>query len=298
MPNPSDAAARASRRTWRAHLRDVRAFDAELAPILRDAAREGERIVTATIGDNVSATVRRAQTREAVRALRSMTTDMFGEVGRVMGEAMDRSSRLAAQGIEDLNLIMIRDLEMPLDLRHSFLSSSQRAVEHVRSRLINDIDLSRTVYRTEALSRRWIQREVNRGLALGRSADEIARSVRQFIRPDVRGGVSFAARRLGRTEINNAFHTTTIRGAAAMPWVEGMKWNLSESHPRPDPCDDFAKEDHDDLGPGIFKPGNVPPKPHPQCFCYVTAVMLDDEAFLDRLVEGRYDRFLNRRVSA
>lgn len=83
-----------------------------------------------------------------------------------------------------------------------------------------------------------------------------------------------------------------------MPWVEGMKWNLSESHPRPDPCDDFAKEDHDDLGPGIFKPGNVPPKPHPQCFCYVTAVMLDDEAFLDRLVEGRYDRFLNRRVSA
>ena len=98
--------------------------------------------------------------------------------------------------------------------------------------------------------------------------------------------------RLARSEINNAFHAVAVQQAQDKPWVHAMQWHLSRSHPKPDLCDEYAKENKFDLGAGIFRKADIPRKPHPHCFCYVTPVQLDEEDFLDQLTSGSFDRYL------
>lgn len=292
MPTPSEKVAEQARRTWLKHLGDQRAFDRELAKILRDAAKEAERRIAATIGDSVSAQTRRAQLQVAVSQLQLLSNQMWGTITPAMERAAAQAVALGVEGVMALDAILI-DAVGDNALRASFLEGAQNAANNIRSRLLNDIQLSPNVYRTQALANKWVDRAVNRGLALNLSSREIARSVRHLIDPSTPGGVSYASRRLARTEINNAFHTSTIRAAANEPWTEGFQWNLSSSHPRPDVCNDFADTDHDGLGQGIFKPKNVPGKPHPQCLCYITVVQIDDDVFIDKLVNGDYDDYLS-----
>ena len=63
-----------------------------------------------------------------------------------------------------------------------------------------------------------------------------------------RGRLKYNARRLARTEINNAFREGAVQSAKRAPWVRGLKWNLSSSHPEVDICDDWASADDDGLG--------------------------------------------------
>ena len=111
------------------------------------------------------------------------------------------------------------------------------------------------------------------------------------------GGVKYAAMRLGRTELANAFHQTTIRHTREMPWVKGYKWYRSRSHAHSDVCDEYANEDHDGLGEGVFKKANVPDKPHPQCLCYIVAVSMDDKDWLKAYNAGRFNQYLGMRVA-
>lgn len=294
MPQPSSAAARSAKRTWLRHISDQRQFDRELAKILRDAAAQAERLLLATIGDNVSAAVRRAQLKTAISQLTQLSNEMWG--GRItpaMTAAARTATELGIEGVLELDSILFRAVG-DTGLRDSLIQSATRSADHIRSRLLNDIKLSDNVYRTQALANNWVAREINRGIALNLSARQIAANVTRMIKPGTPGGVSFAARRLARTELNNAFHTTTIRAAADDPWTEGFKWNLSGSHPRPDPCDDLAEQDSYDLGVGVFPPKAVPGKPHPQCLCYLTVVQTDDDEFIDNLVAGKYNTWLDR----
>lgn len=293
MPERAD---RAARKTWRTHLRDLQAFDKELAEVLSDAAREAERILRISLPTDagIGAKAKRAQMQQALKAIRQLQADMYaGPITDAMLRSIETTTLHALEGLNTINAMGLRK-NVAAAVRDSFEYRAKRAAENVRSRLINDIKLSNKVYKTRALSQRWVEREINRGLALGRSADEIARSVRAMIAPNTRGGVSYAAKRLGRTEINNAFHTSTIRMAGQQPWTEGFQWNLSGSHPRPDICNEYADDDHDGIGAGIFKPKSVPGKPHPQCLCYLTVVTVDEEEFMDKLLSGSYDKWLSR----
>jgi hypothetical protein len=124
------------------------------------------------------------------------------------------------------------------------------------------------------------------------SAKEIAKQVFRFIDPETPGGASYAALRLGRTELNNAFHTNSIKQAQAMPWVEGVKWNLSGSHPRPDECNEYAEDTHYRGGDGgVFLPQDVPPKPHPNCLCFTTTETQSDEDFIASYRAGDYNDY-------
>jgi hypothetical protein len=79
--------------------------------------------------------------------------------------------------------------------------------------------------------------------------------------------------RLARTELNNAFHLSQIYSFYDRPYILGVKWNLSESHPRPDECNEYAQGDHVGMGSGVFRVQDTPAKPHPNCFCYLTPVI-------------------------
>jgi hypothetical protein len=103
--------------------------------------------------------------------------------------------------------------------------------------------------------------------------------------------------RLARTELANAFHLSTIRYGREMPWVQGWKWNLSGSHGRPDICNDYANDDHDDLGPGVFKKANVPGKPHPQCLCFITAYQPSEADFIRNMKRGYYNQYMTQMIN-
>lgn len=138
-------------------------------------------------------------------------------------------------------------------------------------------ELSQRVYRNADLMSGRIERLIRVGIVQGLSAKELARSVRDFIRPDVKGGTAYAAMRLARTELNNAFHEQQKQVMEDKPWVNGADWNLSRSHPHKDRCDELAEE-------GPYPAGEVPDKPHPQCLCYLTYDMISDSAMVDLLV--------------
>jgi hypothetical protein len=121
--------------------------------------------------------------------------------------------------------------------------------------------------------------------------------VYQYVSPTTPGGESYAAMRLARTEINNAFHERQLAGANR-PGVTGVQWNLSGSHRVPDQCNLFAQRDSHNKGPGVFPVGKVPDKPHPQCFCFLTYVTMKPAEFKRALEQGDFDDELDRRTRA
>jgi hypothetical protein len=94
-------------------------------------------------------------------------------------------------------------------------------------------------------------------------------------------GVSYNALRLARTEIQKAHALATDKVLAAQPWVEQEQCHLSASHPEADECDDIVQggEKND----GIYPVGTIEYPLHPHCFCYKTAVLMDEQAFTSQL---------------
>lgn len=281
---------RISAKAFRAYLREQRAFDRRLALILRQGSLQAEATVEALIPDTrISAVLRSVQLSQSSQVLRQQQAQLWAAVRRETQAGIERTSALAAEQYAEL--VQYLGKRLTDQLMQGFQAAAEHAIENLRSRLVNDIKFSTRVYKNQALAAGKIDEIVNNGLLLNKSAREIARDVRVFISPTTPGGVSYSAMRLGRTELNNAFHTTSVRSAASQPWVDGVRWNLSESHPRPDECNDYA--DHDDgLGKGIFNPKDVPGKPHPQCLCYTTTVTVSPEDFVKTLMSGGYNGWL------
>lgn len=172
-------------------------------------------------------------------------------------------------------------------------AQAARGVETVTARRLQSrMPLSERVWRARDLTDGTIDNLIDGALVRGASAAELARDVRDFVRPDTRGGIRYAAMRLGRTEINNAFHAQQIQSAIDTPWVLMVRWNLSGSHPEPDECNTYAESQHFKGGePGRWLPGDVPGKPHPQCLCYMTPETPDEREFVRRYQSGEYNKY-------
>jgi hypothetical protein len=93
--------------------------------------------------------------------------------------------------------------------------------------------------------------------------------------------VSYAANRLARTEINNAYHAASWDRYNKSVIVDEVEWLLSSSHPEDDICNDYATQ-------SPFKKNAVPAKPHPNCYCYIVPSLPTEEQFLERLFAGEY----------
>jgi hypothetical protein len=89
--------------------------------------------------------------------------------------------------------------------------------------------------------------------------------------------------RLGRTEIQNAFHMAQIDAQKVNPAALGAVWHLSEQHDVPDNCNMYAERNMHKLGRGVFPVGKVPRKPHPQCMCFLTTKLPDRDEFIARM---------------
>lgn len=282
------------RATLMRYLRVQDLTDREIRALLRQAARDLANAVEDAAPTGFGDAVRLAQLRLRQRVI---ADELWTRVGSRVTIGQRRAIKAAVEGAQTDLPSLLRNL--PRLVRETLLEGAERAasgaVERAVARLGGraQVLLSPRVYWQQALMRGTVDRLINSALARGLSAREMALEVRRYVSPSTPGGTSYAAMRLGRSEVNNSFHAATVEHWSESPFVTGMKWNLSRSHPRADTCDDYAHEDHDRLGAGIFRKENVPPKPHPQCFCYVVPSTPDDDEIVANFIAGRYNSFLS-----
>jgi len=278
---------RISKQGQKSLIKTIQANDARVLKAIQAAADDVEALIKQLPGPNVGNTVRRAQYRQIRDAIKGIDKELWKQVEATTNASLSQATQHAVSENKQLLDYLMRAVPSNATiLAQSYRSSALRSFQDVRSRVLNDIKLSGKVFRNTALMNGEIDSIVNEGILLQRSAAEIADDVVGYINPDTPGGARYAAQRLGRTELNNAFHTTSIRCYQESPHVRGVQWELSGSHGQDDDCDELADTDEFDLGAGVYPPEDVPFKPHPQCFCYTTAITLTPEEFADGIVSG------------
>jgi len=279
------------------YLRVQTKFDTRVKTILIASAQEAfDRVDDLASNSTFSAKVRSAQIRMVMKELSHILQELFGEILPVIRDGQRASAQEAVEAFAEQDDDYLRkafretSVRSGIDLDRFIAGQKKSASLHVVSAIRNveqrkDYDLSTQVYRTRRLADTWVRRQVTSGILRGDGAKEIAKSVRSSIRPATPGGVSYAAMRLGRTEINNSFHATSVALSQDRPWVEGMVWHLSKVHEYddqrvPEICETYAGQ--------VFEVNHVPAKPHPQCRCFVTPQLEPFDVFARSLTAGRY----------
>jgi hypothetical protein len=258
--------------------------DAEMRRVMRLAAQEAERLVAS------ASNLRAAQLRLA--ASNKATWSAVGEVVQNgIGDGV--FSALEYQSLFDER--MFTRARIPSGYwAASQLATAQAGMEALISRKENGITLSQRVWRDSQTAQRGLNDAINVGLKLGKTPAEIARDVKKYLNPNVPGGASYAAMRLGRSETLNAYHATSVRKYKETPWIEKVRWNLSGSHPRPDECNEYAEGGN--LKNGLWSPDQVPAKPHPNCLCYVEPVSMDLDTYAKKFQAGEFDDYIDQQM--
>jgi hypothetical protein len=89
--------------------------------------------------------------------------------------------------------------------------------------------------------------------------------------------IAYRASRIARTEVMQAEREVFIQGAIDSPVVEAVEIRLSYRHTEPCACEPIVELDLYGLGPGRYDPRQVPPRPHPHCWCPHRSVLLPRE---------------------
>lgn len=264
----------------------------DMASILEATAKAiQKRIRSLPLG--IGGEVRKAQLTATLSAVKRMQHSMWtGGVNPRVKQGVDDAEKAAESSIEAMTRVAYASLP---DAAAEALVRGLRA--SAESGLKSDAarrkrELSTRVYHQAALHEGKVEDLIRQGIISNLSAKELADSVYKHVSPTTPGGSSYAAMRLARTEINNAFHERQIAGATR-PGVTAVKWNLSGSHRVPDLCNVYASHDK---GSGQWPIDEVPEKPHPQCFCYLTYITASPDEFQKRLAAGSFDDEIDRRT--
>jgi hypothetical protein len=253
---------------------------------LKDAAAEAQRRINfLETKHGIGSKVDRAQMQLIKRELHAVQQQLWRAVGKTVRGGGSKVAQAAATGLAQLEQVLFRSIgsDVPEALLAAQEAYAEATVDTYLARGQNGIGLSQRVYKTQQLSKGLVDRAINREILLGRSWQELAKAVRPMIDPAVKGGVSYAAKRLARTELNNAFHRTQLNLDEANPWVTGTQWHLSRSHPRPDICDQYANGHSEGKPRGVYETRDCPAKAHPQCLCYTTSETVSEDDFIESL---------------
>lgn len=248
------------------------------------------------VGEGIGAVVKNAQLMQAMTSISGALAAFWNAVGDIVAAGQQDAMTTALEQSFEWDNVLLR-LDLPARkrgaMKASLLSAGRFNVEAMLARVyITRLPLSQQVYKTSALAQGWVESRLDKAIAKGQTVAELTKEVRDFVNPNTPGGATYAARRLARTEINAAYHAVSIVHNEDKPWVIGMRWRLSGSHPTPDICDVMARNDHSGLGVGVYRNGDVPGKPHPQCFCTVIPVLMDETDFLRLAESGQLDEYI------
>lgn len=289
-----------AREAWLLPYLDLQSnYDRKVGALLRTTAEDAAKVAQ-SIADKpgIGAAVKRAQLTGTRGAVSAALSTMYFQLGRITLSGQQEAASLAATTSFDWDEVLLRnaipDAKKRKAIRLSLEESSRFGLEAMLKRQYSDrIPLSRQVYKTKQLSSGWVDRRVAAGIGRGASAREIAQIVRSSIQPGTPGGVSYAAMRLARTEINNAYHGMAMDAVSDKPWVDQVKWNLSKSHPQGQQCrcEVYARK-------GNFSVYEIPRKPHPHCLCFITPILPTVAQFMSGMRAGKYDSYLQKYSAA
>lgn len=287
------------RRPLIAYLKVQRANDrVMLAALRRSSANITRELNRLSLQTGVGAAVREDQLLMSKVAIQREMASLWRQLGMHIQAGKAEAAATGAETILAQGRGMMRAVMPAADvdyLMRSARASAAASVDVLEARVsgASRIPLSDRVYKSSQLVNGKIDDIVENALSRGASARDIARDVRKFVRPDTPGGTRYAAMRLGRTELNNAFHAAQARTSVTVPWVQYTRWNISASHPKPDECDEYAGQVHIPGGEaGLWLPNEVPGKPHPNCLCFCTAETVNRDQFIDAFAAGEYDTFV------
>lgn len=266
---------------------------AELRRVYRRAADQVRKDIEAL----TPGTLRRSHLEALAANLDRRARELNAQVLTATTRGVYLATEAGTSAAQNISARLLKDAWPEVEVARLFAPINERAAMMVLARAGKDgLKLSDRIWRVGEHWRNAIARVVEDGVARGLDARKMAREVQKYLLPGgwtphkletrrrlgVPKDVSYEAMRLARTEMNNAFHEASIMANRAAPSYRGVYWRLSESHPEPDACDDLAS--NMTYGePGFYPEGKEPPKPHPQCFCYLVPAHEEPDKFADRL---------------
>ena len=276
-------------------VRRTEGVDRALVKLLAEAAEDAKKAAAKLeLAGKLSASARAGQQRIVVKELNDAILRTYENIGYMTIFGEKKAALAAAEAMDDLTEKLWGSSPAMQDRRRELIRNARSGIEAFVSRQENLVGLSSRLYRGGIYSNSLVQKEINKALLRGLSAEEFAKNVEGLFRNNVPGGVSYAAMRLARTEINNAFHFTQIRYTREMPWVTGYRWNRSgRANSRPHACSDYANNDSFNMGKGVFPKSDVPGKPHPQCLCFLTTETMGTGQFEKRMRSGAFDKYFS-----
>ena len=270
-------------------------YDQEVIKALKNAAADAAKAAEKYDGGtNISSKVANHQLRLVRNEIRKVMADLFKGLVPVIENGQKAAAVAATEAAlkqdADLMKLLYPNPHERKQFEASFKEAARQNIRAMISRVLNpQWPLSKRIWKSGAIASGQLDRKINSAIARGASAKQLAAIVRSDIRYDAPGGTSYCAMRLARTEINNAFHAQSIANAQEMPWVTEMEWHLSLSHNEQNCfCEYYAEEQ-------FFEVNDVPPKPHPQCMCYVTPVSMGYNNFAEQLEAGSFDKYFEEK---
>lgn len=229
-----------------------------------------------------------ALTRASARSMRQQIMGVIRELEDATVNGTQRAVRVTVRDIVDMHArvnarILARHDIDTARLLDRYNQLNVRALASIASRTRNAATFRALVHRNMLDAAPDLDRLLQRAVARGVSATRVARDVEDLLRgnhPSLRAydlrindlsglrTVSYDARRIALTEVNNAMREANTVAMAASPIVAAMKWQLSGNHSEPDECDELANADEHGFGPGFYPPAEWPDAPHPHCGCY------------------------------
>jgi len=242
-----------------------------------------------------------SQKRQAVRELLKEAARLTDDFNGILDKALIESCDLGA----DVNRIMLKKYSQRLgeagvdvNLQRVLYKVPDGAMKSIYSRIGEDgLKLSNRIWILNKRTKGEIERIVLEEIASGRPASDrvldarlnkLLNPSRRAIRTTLHGrNVSFDAARLLRTERTIAFREADRMASLKNPGLIGIQWHTSGD--ACGVCEDLASADSG-LGPGVYKPENLPGNPHPQCKCYTTDVAISSKEFTTNWIEWMNDK--------
>ena len=282
----------ATSRQLRTYLAVQARTDRAIAADLERAAREAERHLRFLDRQiqGPGARTRAAQVRRTISKLRAGQRALWR--GDILPEIL-RGRVAVVEAAQDLDDELRHQLYSRLDADDARIverSLNETAREGMRQYLAREPRaLSAAVYRNERLFSGAVERRVRSALARGLAPREFAAEIRAYISPTARGGVSYAAMRLARTELARANRQRQIENGRR-PGVKALEWRKSDSHKVPDICDTLHGQQ--------FPADEAPDIGHPCCRFQLINVMDTPAEFVRAFERGDFDDEIERRLAA
>lgn len=268
-------------------------YDKQIQSALKEAMEDAGVVADKLGTDKIGERTKKYQAALVRNELRAVIKALYKDILPIVDSGAKDAAEAAAKASlsQDAKVLkaLFPDPAERAKWHASFVASARHGIGAMVTRIsVGQIPLSKRVYKSQAFTTGLLDRKVNSALARGASAKELADSVCDMINPDTPGGVSYAAMRLGRSEINNAFHAMSIQ-AAQQPWNEAVEWYLSKVHkPQGCRCEEYALIK-------TFDKTAVPNKPHPLCMCFIVPKPVSYNSFAEQLLSGEFDAYFTEK---